>query len=308
MTACERESWSLAWWPRIIGSKPGTEAFCAPLLCGSWRCRRCARWRGAVDWTRCAKAVQSRSWWLYVVLTFDPAIYRNRWEAYRDAGECWDHGLRRSIERAFGRVEYLQTWERHRSGWPHLNVILTGDGIRAAVERYGTTKRRARRSGRVCLFSPGFRQWLLARAIRAGFGRGSLWTEVLDPEVCGDRMAAYLLKLAKELTGAAEKKGDQSPIDAPRHFRRIRASRGLLPKSESSGEWTGKLIPTNFAARRRVEATGELSAPARAPGERAAQPITFRELAQETDAFERYAEESARDWVRDHGGGHLRTR
>lgn len=53
-------------------------------------------------------------------------------------------------------------------------------------------------------------------------------------------MAGYLVKLARELTGSARK--DQVPVDAPSHFRRLRASRGLLPAAfTGSGEYTGEM-------------------------------------------------------------------
>jgi hypothetical protein len=46
-------------------------------------------------------------------------------------------------------------------------------------------------------------------------------------------MAGYLVKLARELVGADNK--SQIPWDAPPHFRRLRATRGLLPPVHKSG-------------------------------------------------------------------------
>lgn len=253
--ACEREEWTIATW-----RKDGTgEPVISPLLCGSWRCRRCGRWRGAVDWARIAKGVQSRPWWLYVVVTFDPAECADRWTAFRRAGELWDHRLRRSIERrledfagtlfppAEDRLEYVQTWERHRNGWPHANVLLTSQRLRALVEAWGVLEREHGKNGRTCQFPKRFRSWLRERAMAAGFGR-SIWVEVIDTSDGGAAMANYLLKLAVELTGAPNKKGNQSPVNAPRHFRRIRASRNLLPSPRAkSGEWTGELLRAPYA-------------------------------------------------------------
>lgn len=295
--ACETEAWSLAFWKRDLMQAEGVSV--APLLCGSWRCRRCAWFRGAVDWARCSKGISSRPWWLYLVLTFDPRLYVDRWDAYRAAGDCWDHGLRRSLERSFGKFVYLQTWERHRNGWPHCNVVLSGDGLERAHEESGTVRRRARRSPRLCKFSPSIRQRVLTLAERAGFGTGSLWCEVIDTTDGGEAMANYLVKLAKELTGAAHKKGCQAPIDAPRHFRRIRASRGLLPAPVSSNEWTGQMIPSNLGKRLRIEASGELDAPRREPGQRPNPVgITFARFAEETLELERRAREDSRSWAR----------
>lgn len=59
----------------------------------------------------------------------------------------------------------------------------------------------------------------------SGFGR-RVWVEVVDSS---EAMAAYLVKVAEEFSRSAFKVGDQRPLGAPRHFRRMRASRGLLP-------------------------------------------------------------------------------
>ena len=52
-------------------------------------------------------------------------------------------------------------------------------------------------------------------------------------------MAGYLTKLARELTGAGVK--SQVPVNAPRHFRRIRASAKLLPPRKKNPDITGIL-------------------------------------------------------------------
>jgi hypothetical protein len=55
-----------------------------------------------------------------------------------------------------------------------------------------------------------------------------------------EKMAGYLTKLGLELSGAARK--GQTPVNAPRHFRRIRASRGMLPKRIKNPDITGQLF------------------------------------------------------------------
>jgi len=52
-------------------------------------------------------------------------------------------------------------------------------------------------------------------------------------------MAGYLTKLSRELVDANGK--GQIPYDAPPHFRRLRASRGVLPKPHKSN-LTGWLV------------------------------------------------------------------
>ena len=73
---------------------------------------------------------------MYCVLTFDPAAFGDRWEAYREGGKCWNYSLREAFRRSVGAVDYLQTWESTRRGWPHLNLILSGDRLREAVDAY----------------------------------------------------------------------------------------------------------------------------------------------------------------------------
>jgi hypothetical protein len=92
--------------------------------------------------------------------------------------------------------------------------------------------------GRSCLLPKGWRRWFRDAAVRAGFGP-VVWAECITPRN-PDALAGYFIKLARELTGGVGgDKGDQSPVDAPKGFRRIRASRGLLPKSTLFGRGDG---------------------------------------------------------------------
>jgi hypothetical protein len=102
-------------------------------------------------------------------------------------------------------------------------------------------------------------------------------------------MAGYLVKLAKELTGAQAKKGDQAPLHAPRHFRRIRASRGLLPaQAKGAGEWTGALV--------RGRIVREPTA-ARRPRQKAAQiAATWDEVEHLKEQLRREARRLGKEW------------
>lgn len=229
-----------------------------PLLCKSWRCPRCA-WRVArEDYRRIQAGATSRSSWLYIVLTMDPADHAGRWSAFKVAGELWDHNLRRQLERDYGRLEYVQTWEQHRSGWPHVNLLLRSSSLLEHVRELGIERREADgpQGKRPALF-PRWRRELARLAPRCGFG-ARVWAEFIEPRSSAG-MAAYLCKVAGELTRSHLKGGDQRPTEAPRGFRRLRASYGLLPPRERGGnEWTG------FRVRRPVEsfvdhATGEIA-------------------------------------------------
>ncbi len=95
-------------------------------------------------------------------------------------------------------------------------------------------------------------------AVEVGFGY------VINVETVRDnvQMAGYITKLSrqlsalpKEMTGASVK--DQTPMMAPKHFRRIRASRGLLPPTLShGGEWTGRIIMKSIDEVRKLRIWG----------------------------------------------------
>lgn len=207
------------------GAAPVSPVRAVPYRCGSWRCRRCGWQVARGDFRRVERATARRDWWLYAVFTFDPTGFSCCWEAYRDAGRRW-LVLRKRLERAFGASVYLQTWERTRRGWPHVNVLIGSDGLRHETERQGVEPRPASRarSARVALF-PRIRSTIRDWAVSAGFGP-AVWVEVCAAR--SDGLAAYLTKTAHELTSAYSKDGDQTPLGAPPHFRRIRSSVGLL--------------------------------------------------------------------------------
>lgn len=197
--------------------------------------------------------MRSRKQWLYVVLTFDPSTRPEGlpgalpWcpaTAYTEAGSMWDKRLKRRLERDWGRLEYLATWERTRRGWPHANYLVGFDGLAGVLERDTIRERVVQGPDgreRTARYPRRMRAQLRRAAIGSGFGR-VVWLELID-DTNPDALAGYLVKLAHELVGSPTGgKSYQAPLDAPAHFRRIRASRGLLPKIEpAGGDWTGAL-------------------------------------------------------------------
>ena len=269
--ACERAAWSLLTWRKAdfdaatgqLAQGAAPPAF-QPFLCGSWRCARCRRWRGAVDWSRASCAILERPWWLYVVLTFDPARWASAEAAYLGAGKCWDEHLRQALRGRAAGFAYLQTWEATRAGWPHVNLLLTGDRLRAWVESLGIARETTTSSmglARSTLLPRRWRRWLRAAALRSGFGP-VVWAEVVAPEN-GAALAGYLTKLARELVGEGGK-DYQTPFEAPKGFRRLRASRGVLPPGpgcRGAGFVTGAVVRRASGIGDAPRRTGE-----RAPG------------------------------------------
>ncbi len=242
---------------------------------------------------RARDAILARPWWVYAVLTFNPSNFPNKWAAYAAAGKCWDDHLRESLRRKGGKIGYLQTIEAHRSRWPHVNLLMSGPELQAWVEGMGV-QRRLHRSPisdreRQCLLPRAWRQWFRAAAMRAGFGP-VCWVEIVSPDNA-DAMAGYLLKLARELTGGvAGAKAEQAPIDAPKGFRRIRASRGMLPPSTLRGTGDGPLTGA-LQLWRCVDAPS----PAREPGERA--QVKAADWASVFAALENDARRKAERWA-----------
>lgn len=217
---CEDGTAHLIVWP--IGSPYDRKM--VPFRCRSWRHPGdCRQWKGAQDFVRCRDAILSRgSEWIYVVLTLPHRQFTSEWEAYRAGCRFWQM-LNQRLTRAYGRIEYLQTWEKHQSGFPHVNIVIRNDFV-----------------WRLCRGDGGqsWRQKLTSMAVAVGFGF-RVWVEPLRPGR-GETLAGYLTKLSRELTGAGIK--DQIPVNAPPHFRRLRASRGLLSKTYRREGWTGKLV------------------------------------------------------------------
>lgn len=148
------------------------------------------------------------------MLTFAQSEWDNWRRQYREGGKCWSK-LRLRLRRRYGKIPYIQTWERHQKGGLHVNVCVRNKEIfeLASANRWSWR-----------------RQVLEPHAIASGFGMRT-WVEPLRQGTSGG-MAGYLLKLADELVGAPAK--SQVPYDAPAHFRRLRASPGLLPPVHQS--------------------------------------------------------------------------
>ncbi len=215
--ACSNGDWSLLTWGKADGANPTVH----PFVCGSWRhegaCRQAC---GACDFTRINQAISEHSHWTYCVLTYPARQWPDITALFRFGVVSWAR-LRKRLTREFGPILYIQTWEIHKSGYPHVNVVVANRKMQDAAAKEENFD------------DPAF---LKIAAEPCGFG----WKCYAEPIRGQERMAGYLTKLGLELTGQARK--DQTPVNAPRHFRRIRASRGLLPKRLKNPDITGQLF------------------------------------------------------------------
>lgn len=231
--ACETGAWSMVSYPRGPDGKPnlkGKPEF-SKFKCKSWRCRDCRKLVGASDFVRVACATKAHSDWFYAVLTVNPKDFEDRWDAFGGIYSMWQNRLRKRIERfarsygAGNRCEYIMTFERHtESGWPHVNILLSHPGLRRASDQEGTELRRKgrARNGRWC-YKPEWRTDFIDMVAGSGFGEIAWLEDIRNPEA----WAGYITKLAHELVGADVK--SQTPVGAPKGFRRVRTTRGTMP-------------------------------------------------------------------------------
>lgn len=189
-----------------------------PFKCNCWRCDFCCRRIAARDYTRIRNALdRARPAWTYLVLTYNQRRVQGPFAAYRTIYPYWKR-LTTRIRRHWGRMAYIMVVEQHRSSWPHVNLLLHCERLAAAAEED--------------FRSP--RKWLERQAVECGFGFRT-W---LEPVLGVGQIANYFMKLAGEVG-----KPTQVPVEAPKGFRRLRASRGVLEAIRGGdGTWGGELV------------------------------------------------------------------
>jgi len=216
--ACEQGAWSIASWPRGEKEKAKVRAF----KCRSWRHKgECSQWKGAQDFRRIEAALKENpDDWVYSVLTFDQNEWFNDFHAYKGLYGCWDK-LRKRLEREWGSFKYIAVCEKHRNGWPHLNILIRNKKLAAACA--GTGWKAVRKN------------WLEPHSIESGFGMRT-W---IEPVRNSEAMAGYVVKLCNTIGEVT--KSNQVPDNAPKNFRRLRCSQGLLPPPYKDPNFTGAL-------------------------------------------------------------------
>lgn len=264
----------LALWPAA-----GGEMRLVPARCYSWRHEGpCRAFRAASDAERIAGALEGAEprEVVFLVLTLDPSAWTAdgwtgpalerradaladadaRGAAYQLLSDRWTV-LARRLRRAGHVLRYVSTVESHRSGWPHLNVLLhcptLAEEIAAAagppVEGGEARRARGRRAA----------SFVLGEAlVSAGFGHVGFAEVAADLRAIADYMGATAGKVAdsaRKLDPAAALVDDvhrqrlareaakwaQTPVLTPPHFRRLRSSRGFLP-ARPKGDHTGALV------------------------------------------------------------------
>lgn len=230
--ACANGAWSLRLWRKdaVPDSHGVVRARSVPYRCRSWRHVEGGRPSGCANaWTsatyhrlRAAFADVPAGDVVYVVLTIDPKRWPDARAAYRALFRC-EQRFRQRVESRYGKFKYANVVESTRRGWPHSNLVIVSPSLGAACG--GDGWRRVRRE---------MVSWLE----QVGLGY-VVWVERARSV---ETLIGYAAKLAGGMLPAEVAKTTQSPLNAPRHFRRVRASRGFLPPSKVESRETGVLV------------------------------------------------------------------
>src|SRR4029077_487326 len=292
VSACQHspehaERWFVWTWER---GAPKTQTR-VPYSCNSWRCEVCRRHEAAVTFARIKEATAplDPSGWCFLVLTLDRDGYYSGkgWadvnEAYpalgsmaaallRKIGATWGPDTRLIGKKRKRTVRVLgNRWvavvEAHRSGWPHVNLLVwcpelaaalradheerlndpeTADAIalaRDAWKRGVEVTREIRECARKAVVVRGP---LLELATDCGWGLQSTAEAARSSEA----IAGYVVKLAGYHDASAGElaKITQAPLNAPERFRRLRSGKSFLPPRRCDPNVTGCLVRRRRAA------------------------------------------------------------
>jgi hypothetical protein len=138
--------------------------------------------------------------------------------------------------------------EAHRSGWPHMNLLVFSPELARLLETQRAERELVGMSARECVL---LGDELLTAAMGAGWGAHS----TAEPVRNKDAVAGYITKLAG-LAGAAGSeiaKITQAPLSAPVRFRRLRAGKLFLPsRGKSDDDVTGTLVRRTHDVRKQA--------------------------------------------------------
>lgn len=233
-------------WTWTDGSPQKTRV---PYLCGSWRCPHCERYAASVLFARVTESFEpyAPTDCVFAVLTLESieharaqsdlaGVYRDltrRAERWRKRVDRWLHrmGCGKTASR------WIATVEAHRSGVPHLNLILHNPDLAAMLREQARAKQALGLSVRESTLLDGE---LLRHAEACGFGWSSTAEAVRAPAIQSagvSALAGYIAKVAKraDKLHAEVAKLTQLPLQAPKNFRRVRAGKHFLVPKRTSG-------------------------------------------------------------------------
>lgn len=222
--------------------------------CKSWRCAGCQPFRASVDFARIEEALEpyQHDDVTFVVLTIDRnGRYGDReWESPREAylelsrmqGLFMKRVNRLLVRKGLDPVgsRWVSTVEAHKSGWPHLNIVMVSKGLAGLVGEASAERLAAGLTAREATLVTGE---LEEATVGAGFGVQSTMEVARSKRA----LAGYVVKVAKthdesfRAVAGEVVKMTQVPLNAPKGLRRIRAGIRFLPPRRASGK-TGAIV------------------------------------------------------------------
>ena len=222
--------------------------------CGSWRCKSCQPFRASVDFARIEEALSlyHHEDVVFAVLTIDrngrygERVWETTEEAYRELSR-----MSRMLLKRLNRMleakgldpvgsRWVSTVEAHKSGWPHLNLVMVSKGLSSIVEDARRERESAGLSKRETILATGD---VLDHITGAGWGVQSTVERAQSKRA----LAGYIVKVAKShdesfraMAGEVAKM-TQVPHNAPKGLRRLRSGVRFLPPRRKSGR-TGAVI------------------------------------------------------------------
>ena len=222
--------------------------------CGSWRCKSCQPFRASVDFARIEEALSlyHHEDVVFAVLTIDrhgrfgDRVWQTTEEAYRELSR-----MSRMLLKRLNRMleakgldpigsRWVSTVEAHKSGWPHLNLVMVSKGLSSIVEEARREREAAGLSKRESTLATGD---ILEHVTGSGWGVQSTMERAQSKRA----LAGYIVKVAKShddsfraMAGEVAKM-TQVPHNAPKGLRRLRSGVRFLPPRRKSGR-TGAVI------------------------------------------------------------------
>ncbi|NTX62626.1 hypothetical protein HUA74_18400 [Myxococcus sp. CA051A] len=249
----------MATWPR--GETDPSKRKWWTYQCRSWRHEGdCARWVSQRDYARIMAALEpvAVADLVLVVLTLDPTRaeptlagqYQGLQPRWAMLQKYLTRGWLEGAIPAMGRFDFVSVVEQHRSGQPHVNVIIHSPELAAHLREHGPT------DGDVAA-KRGPRWW---RSLVAHCGWGPLSS--IGHARSKEDVASYSVKVSKGAVPHPTMVGEvvklaQLPVAAPPRMRRVRSSKGFLPPARKppDPEREGGLMlhPTPEVMRQRQE-------------------------------------------------------
>jgi len=241
----QAERWFVWTWP-VDRSGVQTRV---PYSCGSWRCPVCRRHEAAVTFARMKEATSraeySADGWVFMVLTLDRDGYYSGkpWHdvntGYRELSRMSRNFLAR-VRRAYGGQPgnaWVAVVEAHKSGWPHVNLLLHSPELARELRAQDETFRSLGAGPRERSLLHGS---VRESAEATGWGRQS----TAEAAQSRDAVSSYIVKLAGQHDASVGEvaKITQAPTNAPVRFRRLRSGKGFLPPRRHNPKITGVLI------------------------------------------------------------------